>query len=78
MRERKDIEKFALMALGNAGEVPNSSHASLLMMVVETNLDCRDLLQQLVEKKSRKVVTTEVTLSEKESALLNSLDTIDA
>ncbi len=38
-------------------------------------LDCRELLQKLVEKKERtKVISTEVVLNEKENKMLDNLE----
>lgn len=47
-------------------------------LVMEILLDIRDSLQKLVEKKSRKVISTEVNLSESEQKLLDGLDVIES
>lgn len=44
---------------------------------LEVSLDIRDLLQKLVEKKSRKVISTEVSMSDSEQKLLDGLDVIE-
>lgn len=77
MRERIQIERQVenVIERGIAAGSTEIGLKALQPLFLETLLDCRDLLQKLVEKRARPLVTTEVPLSAKEQSILDGIPT---
>lgn len=75
-RTREEIAKD--WEAGQPSITPNSFILELLSDMRDQNTEIISLLQKLVDRKGKKIISAEVELSPKEQELINGLDEIQA
>jgi len=74
MRDRKTIEGENYTTRYSQEHGRHIQEEVLPAVILEVLLDCRELLQKLADKNTKKVITTEVNLSPKEEEVFRGVE----